>query len=289
MPTADEAALATGPRLGREGAQARQSDYILCMAYRHAMAAVLVGLLGATTLGPASAPAADLVIHGRIGDVFVGVDTRDGFRRDHRDHRRGDRRGPRRGVFDPFDPSVDEREFHERLERRFEHEKLFNGGTGTFPQDRRRRALEGWPPPRKARRDRRDRRFGRVFSGVLLPEGHYYYDDDYYRDDEYYREGYPFDGNPVLDVPEDDGASAAAEPEAPDIRGPRFDTARRPGSLPTVGQPLPHGRPHVALDWEDYDLPEPPRGHAYVRFDGAVLLIESSTRIVREVVWPPAG
>lgn len=253
------------------------------MTCRHALAALLVGLFGSTTLGSAPAPAADLVIHGRIGDVFVGVDTRDGFRRGHRDHRRG----LRRGGHDPFDPDVDEREFHERLERRFEHEKLFNGGTGTFPEDRRRRALEGWPPPRETRRDRRDRRFGRVFNGVLLPEGHYYHDDhknDYYRDD-----GYLLEEDGAVGVREDGDARPAAEAEAPDIRGPRFDTARRPGSVPAVGQQLPSGRPHVALDWEDYELPEPPGGHTYVRFDGAVLLIESSTRIVREVVWPPAG
>lgn len=256
------------------------------MAYRHALAALLAGLLGSAVLSSGTAPAADLVIHGRIGDVFVGVDTRDGLRRGHREHRRGDRRGLRRGVHDPFDPDVDEREFHERLERRFEHEKLFNGGTGAFPEDRRRRALEGWPPPRETRRHRRDRRFGRVFSGVLLPEGHYYHD---YRDDYDLNGSYLLEDEDVLDVQEDVGASPAVEPETPDVRGPRFETARRPGFVPAIGQRLPRGRPHVALDWEDYDLPEPPRGHAYVRFDGAVLLIESSTRVVREVIWPPAG
>ncbi|HUF56229.1 MAG TPA: RcnB family protein [Thermohalobaculum sp.] len=256
------------------------------MAHRHAFAALLAGLLGAAVIAPGSAPAADLVIEGRIGDVFVGIDTRDGWRRDgwHRDHR-GHRRGHR--GFDPFDPRVDEREFHERLERRFEFEKLFNGGTGTFPEDRRRRALEGWPPPRETRRDRRH---GRIFNGVLLPKGHYYHHDkdyyDRYEDDLYAPE---LDGAVGGRAGLGEGSAAAAEPETPDIRGPRIETARRPDSVPAPGQRLPQGRPHVALDWEDYDLPEPPPGQTYVRFDGAVLLIESATRVVREVVWPPAG
>lgn len=263
------------------------------MAHRHAFAALLAGLLGATVFAPGPAPAADLVIEGRIGDAFVGIDTRDGLRRDkwHRDrrgHPRGDRRDHR--GFDPFDPSVDEREFHERLERRFEFEKLFNGGTGSFPEDRRRRALEGWPPPRETRRDRRDRRHERIFNGVLLPKSHYYHDDgalyDRYEDDHYAPE---LDGAMGGAAGLGEGSTAAAEPETPDIRGPRFETARRPDSVPAPGERLPHGRPHVALDWEDYDLPEPPPGQSYVRFEGAVLLIESATRIVREVVWPPAG
>ena len=56
-----------------------------------------------------------------------------------------------------------------------------------------------------------------------------------------------------------------------------------------VGQPLPRGVPHVALDWEDYDLPRPPRGQSYVRFGDSVLLIDSGSRTVLRVLWPDQG
>ena len=256
------------------------------MTSRHALVALLCPLLAAVALGAGPAPAADVVVQGRIGDVFVGIDTRDGVRHDK--HRRGDRhhrRGHRHGGFDPFDPDVSDKDFKKRLERRFTVDKLFRGGSGTFPEDRRRRAFGEEPRPRKSRRDRRR---DRVFHGVLLPERHfYYYEDDYYRDEDFYEGSWTGEG--AGGGAGMGSAEPAAEPEPPDARGPRFEPARRPGAVPAVGQRLPVGRPHVALDWRDYDLPEPAPGQSYVRFEGAVLLIEDGTRVVLQILWPPAG
>lgn len=75
----------------------------------------------------------------------------------------------------------------------------------------------------------------------------------------------------------------------PDVRGPRFAPAR--GVLPSVppfavGQPLPPREPFVTLDWWRFDLPEPPPGQQYVRMGRDVLLIDSTSRMVIELVEP---
>ena len=246
------------------------------MRYRHAsaaLAALLAGVIGASA--PAPAQAADVFVHGRIGDVFVGIDTRDHFGRfdRHRHRRHGHRH------VDPFDPRVDREQFIERLDRRFTYEKLFNGGTA-FSHDRRRRALEGWPPPRSFEPHHDHHRHERFLPGILLPKGHYLYEEQSYRED-----GLRLD--PEAAPPGDDLKSpepVVVTPQPPDPRGPLREATGAAGAPPAIGQRLPRGRPHVALDWQDYDLPRPPAGHGYVRFEGSVLLIENGTRVVREVL-----
>ncbi|MBY8974730.1 RcnB family protein [Rhodobacteraceae bacterium NNCM2] len=75
----------------------------------------------------------------------------------------------------------------------------------------------------------------------------------------------------------------------PDMRGPRFAPARGlPPPIPgyVVGEPLPPGEPYVALDWWQFDLPEPVIGREYIRIGNDVLLIDSASRMVLERVEP---
>ncbi len=84
-----------------------------------------------------------------------------------------------------------------------------------------------------------------------------------------------------------------AEPVALDPKGSvRFLPARTRLSArraPVVGGTLPLSRPHVALDWRRYDLPEPAPGQAYARVGRDVLLIEPATRTVLAIVPSTVG
>jgi len=80
-------------------------------------------------------------------------------------------------------------------------------------------------------------------------------------------------------------AVAPAEP-----RGPlRLRPARGVAPAETaysLGEALPPNLPHVTLNWQQFDLPEPPPGQLYVRIGNDVLLITAAGRIVESVVPP---
>jgi hypothetical protein len=130
-------------------------------------------------------------------------------------------------------------------------------------------------PERQERQDRRSRRFYPNY----LPR---YFRS--YRDDEVERVPAPV----VVAPPAPVVAPPVATPP-PDPRGPLRLPARGATPVPppfTVGQPLPSDLPHVTLDWQQYDLPEPPPGQLYARVGGNVLLISADDRIVESIVSP---
>lgn len=246
----------------------------LRLILRHMWRTVCISALAVAALWtatPGSAGALDLSVRARVGDVQVGVVTgdrigvrrdgfrRDGFRRDGFRHRRVHR--PNR---------FDDRLLRGRLAR---EPVLFGSGpVNDFARDQAKRAA------REPFRREPIRRFNRQ---VFVP--FVYYDDDF-RDDDRYVEP------EAAPVPEP-MPPEVIEVDPPDARGPQFEAARgrgAPGAY-AVGQPLPAGRPHVALDWEEYNLPRPPAGQGYARFAGAVLLIDTDTRVVRRVLWPTEG
>lgn len=85
-------------------------------------------------------------------------------------------------------------------------------------------------------------------------------------------------------------AVPAEPPSPPDPRGPLILPARGAAMAApyTVGEPLPAGLPHVALDWRQHGLPEPPPGLAYARVGRDVLLIDPATRMVERRLEPDA-
>lgn len=93
--------------------------------------------------------------------------------------------------------------------------------------------------------------------------------------------------NPPAPPPPPEPEVVAAPPPPPDPRGPRFAPAR--GVVPigpryVVGSPLPRREPYVALDWRKFELPEPVVGQEYIRLGRDVMLIDSASRVVIEVV-----
>lgn len=223
---------------------------------------------GAAVPVPAAAEDAGVAVRARIGDVRIGVVAGDplgphpGFRH------RGLRDRPHRR------PGLVERKLRRGALAR--EPVLFGSGpVNDFARDQATRAARE-PEPR-----RRPVRRARPFVPYFI------YDDAYY-DPYYYDEPPRAEPEPAPAPP----PAEAAPPEPPDARGPRFEPARGRGATGrdfAVGQPLPAGRPHVALDWEDYGLPQPPAGQGYARFAGAVLLIDTDTRVVRRVLWPTEG
>lgn len=230
---------------------------------------VIAGLALAALAAPTGeSRAADIFIKGRFGDVDVGIST-GGFRHRYgRYHRKPYWRLP---DVPPDSPPL-------KGYRRDRDKPFFGGVVNDIARDNHAAAQEARPYRRPPYHHRRYRRPG------YIPEAYYH------------------DG--LGDPPAETEAAAAPAPEAapvpevieidpPDARGPSFERAR--GSGPAVapayqvGAPLPRGMPHVALDWQDYNLPRPPAGQTYARFGGAVLLIETDTRVVRQVLWPVQG
>lgn len=218
--------------------------------------ALLPALLALVWAGaPVPAPAgADIVVQGRIGDVFLGLDTRD---RLHRPLRGGIVPPPRvRGA-----PLVAHPSPFEDLAR--EQQSL--------------RPLRTLPHKRRFLP-----RFGRHVPAIpyAYPYAYRYRGD---RDDDYSEAAPPPPPPPEPQV-------APEPPTPPDARGPQWETARgRSSPLDggvAVGRHLPRGVPHVTLDWQDYDLPRPPAGQTYARVGTMVVLIEADSRLVRRILWP---
>lgn len=229
-----------------------------------ALVAALALALGLGVALPDPAPAADIFFKGRFGDVEVGVNTGGRFGR-HGRHGR---------------PFRDRRHRDHIVERRLNPAAspgpLRGGVVNDFARDQARAAAEA---PRSRHRPHRRYRNQPFLADTL-------YFDGGYRSETREQPAPAPAAAPPPPMPE------IVEIDPPDARGPSFETARgRFDGVPSysVGAALPRGRPHVALDWRDYNLPRPPRGQSYVRFDGAILLIDPTSRVVRRIVWPVEG
>lgn len=233
--------------------------------------------LGAALTAPAPATAADIFVRGQIGNVHVGVKTGD-FRRGHRHPgrkfgHRGEKFGHGRRHFDGF-----------RHRPRKREPVLFGTGpVNDFARDQKKAAAEQRHRPRKRHSKRR---FHQPYYGVpyVYDYGYDYYDGRDYVSPESAYPPPPFEPPQVREEPR-----TGTPPDFSSVAEPRFEAARG-ADLPaqssrySVGEPLPRGAPHVALDWRDYGLPRPPAGDMYVRFSGAVLQIDAASRVVRKIV-----
>lgn len=237
----------------------------------------LAGLALALALGFSAGPAnaGGLAIHGKAGNVHIGITAGDfsarkhGFGRHGHSHLRFGNRGRHFGH----------RGGHPRRHGGRPPVLFDSGPVNDFAAKQKRRPD---PAPRIGHPRRRTHGLWR---------------------DWYWLDGYPYplgaDGRLseseayVLPppAPPGEGAGVASEPvpaarPEPELQGPQFQSARghaRTARRWTVGDQVA-GVPQVALDWRDYDLPRPPRGQAYVRVEGTVLRIDSDSRRIREVV-----
>ncbi|MEM9046569.1 MAG: hypothetical protein AAGC81_17950 [Pseudomonadota bacterium] len=94
---------------------------------------------------------------------------------------------------------------------------------------------------------------------------------------------------PPVAPPEPPEVVEVDPPPPPDPRGPRFERARGPGRIAQdfeIGARVPRRQPIVALDWRQFDLPEPESGTGYYRIGREVLVLDVYTREILQIATP---